>query len=84
MLTQYAKYDIIEGMSKKTTKTDLGKQLREAFAESGLSRFELARRAGISYAIVHRFMGGDRTITLDTASKLANVLGVELRSVDRG
>jgi plasmid maintenance system antidote protein VapI len=61
--------------------TDLGDQLRAAFADSGLSRFELARRAGVSYAIVHRFMGSDRTITLDTASKLAEVLGVELRRV---
>ncbi|MEK6677462.1 MAG: helix-turn-helix transcriptional regulator [Planctomycetota bacterium] len=50
-----------------------------AFVESGLSRFELSRRAGISYAIVHRFFGGHRTITLDTASKLAGVLGLELR-----
>ena len=78
-LTQYADCDIIEGMSKKRPSTDLGEQFRAAFAESGLSRFELARRAGISYAIVHRFMGSDRTITLDTASKLADVLGLELR-----
>ncbi len=60
---------------------DLGQQLRAAFAESGLSRFELARRAGISYAIVHRFIGGDRNITLGTASKLCQVLGLDLRSV---
>ena len=60
---------------------DLGDQLRAAFAESGLSRFELARQAGVSYAIAHRFIGGDRDIRLATASKLAKVLGLELRSV---
>ena len=70
-------------MSKKQKTTDLAGQLRAAFAESGLSRFELARRAGISYAIVHRFTGGDRGITLDTASKLADVLGLELRPTGR-
>lgn len=66
-------------MSKKTRQIDLAEQLRAAFAESGLSRFELARRAGLSYAVVHRFIGGDRDITIGTASKLANVLGLELR-----
>jgi len=66
-------------MSKKKTPTDLGGQLRAAIEASGLSRFELSRRAGVAYAVVYRFVGGERTITLDTASKLANVLGLELR-----
>ena len=68
-------------MSKKReSQTDLGKQLRTAFADSGLSRFELARRAGLSYAVIHRWVSGERDITLRTASKLADVLGVELRA----
>lgn len=58
---------------------DLGDQLRVAFVESGMSRFELSKRAVISYAIVHRFAAGDRDIRLETASKIADVLGVELR-----
>ncbi len=62
---------------------NLGKQLRQAFADSGLSRFELARRAGVSYAIVHRFIGGERDVTLKTASKLCGVLGVALRPAKR-
>ncbi|MGD2109735.1 MAG: helix-turn-helix transcriptional regulator [Phycisphaerae bacterium] len=70
-------------MSKKPKQVDLSGQLRAAFAESGLSRFELARRAGVSYAIVHRWVGGDRDITIGTASKLAGVLGLELRPVKR-
>lgn len=68
-----------EGMSKKTRQTDLSAQLRAAFEDGGLSRFELARRAGISYAVVHRFFGGDRDIRLETASRLCKVLGLELR-----
>ncbi len=70
-------------MSKKRKQRDLGEQLREAFAASGLSRFELARRAGISYAIAHRFMAVKRDITLTTASKLADVLELELRPMRR-
>ena len=66
-----------------TTTTDLGKQLQAAFAESGLSRFALSRRAGVSYAIVHRYFGGERDIKFTTASKLANALNLELRRVQK-
>ena len=70
-------------MSKKAKQVDLAEQLRAAFTKSGLSRFELARRAGVSYAIVHRFIGGNRDITISTASKLADALGLELRPAKR-
>ena len=84
VLTQYTNCDIVEGMSKKRQPTDLGEQLRAEFTESGLSRFAWAKRAGVSYAIVFHLVAGDRTVTLDTASKLAAVLGLELRPVRDG
>ena len=68
-------------MSKKSDPSDLATQLRAAFRESQMSRFELARRAGISYAIIHRFVAGERGITLASASKIAGVLGMALRRV---
>lgn len=80
-MTQYAICDIVEDMGKQNKVTDLGQQLRQAFEATGISRFELARRAGISYAIIHRFAAGDRDIRLETASKIATVLGMELRPV---
>ena len=72
-------------MSKKQKhqKRDLGEQLRAAVTESGLTRNALAKQMDVSYAITHRFMGGDRDITLATASKMADVLGLELRPVKR-
>ena len=70
-------------MSKKQRKTDLGEQLRQAAIESGLSRFALSKRAGIPYAGIHRFMAGQRSFTLDTASRLAAVLGLELAPVGK-
>ena len=76
--TYYADDDMIGHMSNK--KTDLAKQLRVAFRRSGLSRFALARRSGVSYSCVHRFIGGDRDVTATTLSKLADVLGLELRA----
>ncbi len=45
-----------------------------------MSRFELCKRSGVSYSVVHRFIGGERDIRMETASRLADVLGVELRT----
>ena len=67
-----------EDMKTKKRKTNLSEQLRAAFAESGLSRFELAKRAGVPYSGLHRFIAGERDIVLDTASRLCDVLGLEL------
>jgi ribosome-binding protein aMBF1 (putative translation factor) len=77
-LASYAKKDIMVGMSKK--KTDLAKEFRAAFKASGMSRFELSKKSRVSYSAIHRFIGGERDLTLGTASKLANVLGLELRA----
>ena len=72
-------------MSQKRKKPPrgLGQQLRAACVESGMTRFALAKRAGVSYAIVHRFAAAERDITLGTASKLADVLGLELKPTKR-
>ncbi len=68
-------------MSKKRERrVDLAEQLRAAFEASGMSRFELCKRSGVSYSVVHRFIGGERDIRMETASRLADVLGVELRA----
>lgn len=58
---------------------DLGKQLRRAIKRSGLTRNQIAKRTDLSYAIVHGFVAGTTDIRLATASKIAAVVGVELR-----
>ena len=68
---------------RNKSKSDLGNRLRAAFKASNMSRSELSRRSGVSYSVVHRFIGGDKDITLDTASRLCKVLGLELRTVGR-
>lgn len=65
-------------MSKK--KTDLAREIRRALKASGMSRFELSKRSGVSYSVIHRFIGEERDLTLRTASRLAGVLGLELRA----
>lgn len=71
-------------MSKKKRNDTLSDQLRDAFARSGITRFMLAKRAGVSYAVVHRFISAERDITMGTANKLAGVLGLELRPCRSG
>ncbi len=58
---------------------DLGQQLRVAMRQSGLTRKQIADQAGVSYSVIHCFAGGTRTMTLDTASRVADLLSVELR-----
>jgi transcriptional regulator with XRE-family HTH domain len=62
---------------------DIGAQLRTVIANQGLSANELARRAGISRRIVERWLSGERVITLETAGRLATVLGVRLVEASR-
>ena len=52
--------------------------LRQAIAESDLTRNEIARRANIDPGMVSRFVRGERGATLWTASKIADVLGLEI------
>lgn len=68
-------------MSKRPKQVDLAEQLRTAFEASGMTRFVLSKRSGVPYSGIHRFIAGDRDITLDTASRIAEVLGMELRPV---
>ena len=66
---------------KRKTMTDI---LRQAAAADGRSIFGLARDADIPYPVMYRFLKGDAKghrwgLTLTTADKLAEALGLELR-----
>ena len=56
-------------------------RLRKAIEDSGMSRYAVARDAGLSYSIVHGFVNGTRGLTLDNAERIARVVGLELRPV---
>ena len=60
----------------KRRKTDLNAELLAVFRKSGMTRYELAKRANVPYSSIHLWVAGTRGITLDTASKVADVLGV--------
>jgi len=64
-------------MSKRTATIETA--LQKAIRKSELTGYQLARLSGVSDAVICRFMSGERSITVETASRLAAVLGLELR-----
>ncbi len=62
---------------------DISEQLRESILAASMSRYSLAKKADVSEAVLSRFVNRKRTITVETAAKIARVLGLELRSKKR-
>lgn len=56
----------------------LSEDLREAIVASGKSHYRLAQEAGITPGVISRFVSGERDLRLETASKLAELLGIRL------
>jgi len=59
-------------------KQTLAKQIRHAAKRYG-TPYALARDSGVNSAVVGRFLKGERDVTLTTAAKLCEALGLELR-----
>lgn len=59
----------------------LADTLKEAIRKTGLSGYRVALDAGVPEPVVSRFLRGERGINLDTAGKLADYLGLELRPI---
>lgn len=58
---------------------DLTQTLKAAIKASGLSHYRIAKDAGVTPAMIDRFMSGERDLRLTTASKLAQALKLELK-----
>ena len=58
--------------------------LRQAMAESGMSQRQLAALAGIDPAQVCYFMRGKRSLTLLSAEKITDILGLQLVQTKKG
>jgi transcriptional regulator with XRE-family HTH domain len=71
-------------MEKKRTKVNAVERLREALRNSGQSLFAVARSSGIDYAVLSRFMSAKRGMNLETAARLMEYLGLELRPAKKG
>ncbi len=63
---------------------DLIKVLQKAIKDDGRTLYAVAKDAGLRYSVVHRFARGERVgISLVTAAKLCQTLGLELQAVKR-
>ncbi len=65
------------------TKPNIETQLREAILGAGMTRYRIAKLSGVTQATLSLFVNGKRSMTTDTAAKVAAVLGLELRPVKR-
>jgi len=55
-------------------------EIRRAIDCSGLSRYEICKRAAIDKAAMSRFVAGTVGLTLATIDRLADVLGLQVES----
>jgi transcriptional regulator with XRE-family HTH domain len=53
-------------------------QLRRAIADSGMSRYAIAKRIGVSQATLSRFMGGTRGLSMEVTDRLFVLLGLSI------
>ena len=60
-----------------TKKKPLSEQLRRAVRESEMSRYQIWQQTGILQSVLSRFVNGG-SVSLDTADKLVELLGLEL------
>lgn len=65
---------IIYNMSK-----DIEQKLREAIIKSKMSRYKISQLSGVGEAQLSLFVNGKRTLTLTSAGKVAEVLGLDLK-----
>ncbi len=72
---------IIKVMSKKKKprrQLTFSEQVRKVIVDCGMSRYELAKRAGIEESALSRYMSGERGLSTRTLDKLGKLLNLEV------
>ncbi|MFO0847214.1 MAG: helix-turn-helix transcriptional regulator [Gemmataceae bacterium] len=57
---------------------DLVEVLRAAIRDSGLSNTEIEDQTGVDNSAISRFLRGERGLTLESAAKIAQFLGLKV------
>ena len=55
---------------------ELSELIRKTMDHDGRTRYELAKRSGLSQSALSRFASGERGLSLDAVEKLMSVLGL--------
>jgi hypothetical protein len=61
------------------SRLSLADTIKQAILATGKSVNSVASQSGVSQPILHRFLTGQRGITLDTAERVCSYLKLELR-----
>jgi predicted XRE-type DNA-binding protein len=65
---------------RKPEKLPLSEQLREAIDGSELSRYRIAKDAGVAQSTISQFMNGKRSLSLKAVDRIAELLDLEIVS----
>ena len=65
-------------MARRKKPRTLSEQLRDQIGSAKISAYELAEASGVNRSVLSRFLAGKRTITLETADRIAEVLRLQL------
>ena len=74
---------LMDNMGMKWKNKGIEYQLREAIKKSGMSRNQLSIKSGVDPAQLCYFVQGKRSLTLRSAEKVAEALGLELKPKKR-
>jgi DNA-binding phage protein len=80
---RYPDLAVVEGAAVPAD-SDLALQLRDAIEASGMTAYAIAKVSGVDSGILYRFLAGERDLTLDTASRIAAVVGVRFTKPRKG
>ena len=69
---------------EKRKPTSIVHQLRAAILASGKTKYRISQESGVTPATLNRFMNGQRDLKLESAAKLCQSLGLELRERSNG
>jgi plasmid maintenance system antidote protein VapI len=62
----------------------LSEQIREAIADSGMSRYRIARTIGVDESGLCKFCRGTRGLSMDVIDRLGELLQLEIRPRMKG
>ena len=67
-------------MSSNSSRRLLTDQLRQAIDDSGLTRYEIAKRTGIDHSALAKFYNGHRGLSMDALNALGECLELAIVS----